>query len=266
MRNKPSKSIFFSFVSLVVLFLLGTVMIYAEQGQVAYSSGWSRGSVSLGGGFAHSECRSGLVGVTAEIQLNLSSNIRVGLGIGYLSDLGNMHMLGNSGGMSGGMMGSMMGGQTGDFSGYSHDFRVIPLTLNLYYVLPVSPKLDIFMVGGWGYYMSSFRDMSTQERNAFGPHTGFGFDLKVAERIIILVEGLYRFVNLRGFENELHPGFREGMAGVGYEEGFWHYNHSQGEYHFHESHEDQAQMMIDSPPFNISLNGFSFRAGIKFRF
>lgn len=262
MRSKHSKSRFLSFVFLGVLFLLSPVMGYTEQGQGASSSGWSRVSFSLGGSYAYSERCSGLVGVMAEIQFNLSSKIRFGFSIGYLSDSGNMHMLGTGGGMSGGMMGSQMG----DFSGYSHDFRVIPLTLNLYYILPVSPKLDIFMVGGGGYYISSFRDISTQERNAFGSHAGFGFDLKVAERIIILVEGLYRFVNLSGFENELHPGFREGTAGVGYEEGFWHYNHSQGEYHFHESNEDQAQMMIDSPPLNISLNGFSFRAGIKFRF
>ncbi len=258
MISKHSKSRSLSFIVLGVLFLLSPVMDYAEQGQAASSSGWSRVSFSLGGGYAYSERCSGLAGVMTEVLFNLSSNIRVGFGIGYLSDLGNMHMEG----MSGGMMGSQLGG----FSGNSHDFRITPLTLNLYYVLPVSPKLDIFMGGGWGYYMSSFRDISTQERNAFGPHVGFGFDLKVAERVIILVEGLYRFVNLRGFENELHPGFREGMAGVGYEEGFWHFNHSQGEYHFHEPDEDQDQMMMDSPPFNISLNGFSFRAGIKFRF
>jgi hypothetical protein len=108
--------------------------------------------------------------------------------------------------------------------------------------------------------------MSTQEKNAFGPHVGFGVDLEVADRIMISAEGLYRFVNMRGFENELHQGFRGGMAGVEYMEGFWHYDHSQGEYHFHEPDEDQDQMMMDSPPFNISLNGFSFRAGIKFSF
>jgi hypothetical protein len=114
--------------------------------------------------------------------------------------------------------------------------------------------------------LSSFRDISTQEKNAFGPYAGFGFDLKMADRIVIVAEGIYRFVNLKGFTNELHSGFREGMEGEEHEEGFWHYNHDHGEYHFHESHEDQAQMMLDSPAFNISLNGFSLRAGIKFSF
>jgi len=266
MRSKSSKSIFFSFVSLVFLFLLGTVMIYAEPGHGASSSRLNRINFSLRGGYAHSEGRSGMVDVKAEIQFRLSSNIRAGFGIGYLSDSDNMHMGGAIGGVSVGMMGGMMSGQTGSFSGGGHSFRVIPLTLNLYYVLSVNHKLDIFMVGGGGYYLSFFRDMSTQEKNAFGPHAGFGFDLEIADRIKIVAEGIYRFVNLKGFTGELHPGFREGMEGEEHEEGFWHYNHGQEEYHFHNSYEDQAQMMIDSPPYNISLNGFSLRAGIKFRF
>jgi hypothetical protein len=266
MRNKLSKSIFFSFVSLGILFYSGTVMIYAEPGQGMSTSGLRRVNFSLWGGYAHSESRGIMIDVKAEIQFSLSSNIKAGFGIGYLSDSDNMHMGGAIGGMSGGMMGGHMGGHTGSFYGDGHDFRVIPLTLSLYYILPVSHKLDIFMVGGGGYYLSSFRDISTQENNSIGTYAGFGFDLEIADRIEIIAEGIYRFVNLKGFTNELHPGFREGTEGGGQEEGFWHYNHSQGEYHFHESHEDQAQMMIDSPSYNISLNGFSLRAGIKFKF
>jgi len=266
MKNKSSKSIFFSFVFLVFLFLLGTVMIYAEQGQAVHSSGLNRVNFSLWGGYAHSESRGIMVDVKAEIQFSLTSNIKAGFGIGYLSDSDNMHMGGALGGMSGGMMGGHMGGQTDGFSGENHDFRVIPITLNLYYILPVNNKLGIFMVGGGGYYLSSYRDISTQEENSFGLHAGFGFDLEVADRIKIVAEGNYRFAKLKGFASELHPGFREGMEGGGQEEGFWHYNHDQGEYHFHGSQEDHAQMMVDSPPFNISLNGFSLRAGIKFRF
>lgn len=266
MRSKRSKSRFFSFVTIGILFLLGPVMIYAEPGQRASSSGLNSINFSLRGGYAHSESRKGMVDVKAEIQFSFSSNIRAGFGIGYLSDSDNMHMGGNIGLMPGGMMGGMMGGQTGGFSGGSHSFRVIPLTLSLYYVLPINPKLDIFMVGGGGYYLSFFRDMSTQEKNAFGSHAGFGFDLEIADRIKIVAEGIYRFINLKGFTSELHPGFREAIVGVGHEEGFWHYDHDQGDYHFHGSQEDLAQIMMDYPPYSISLNGLSFRAGIKFKF
>jgi hypothetical protein len=260
MKHKALKLRFF--VSLGIFLLLSTTMIYAGPKQGASSSNISRANFSLSGGYAHSESCSGMVEVKAEVQFSLSSSIRVGLGVSYLSDFGDMHMSGNIGGMGGGMM----GGMGGDFSGYSHDFNVIPITLSLYYVLPINQKLDIFMVGGGAYYLSSFRDVSTQEKNAFGPYAGFGFDLKMADRVMIVAEGIYRFVNLKGFTNELHPGFREGMEGEEHEEGFWHYNHDHGEYHFHEAHEDQAQMRLDSPPFNISLNGFSMRVGIKFSF
>ena len=207
-----------------------------------------------------------MVGVKTEFQFSLSTNIRAGLGIGYLSESDNMHMDGNLGGMTGGMMDGMMGGMSSGSSGHNHQFRVVPLTLSIYYVLPINTKADIYMVGGGGYYFGSFRDISTQEKNTFGTHFGIGFDFKIADRVIIVTEGIYRFVNLKGFTSELHPGFREGMEGEGHEEGFWHYHHHQEEYHFHESHEDQEQIMIDSPFYNISLNGFSIRAGIKFGF
>lgn len=259
MKYKALKSRLF--VSLGISFFLGITLNYAEPRQGASSFNINRVNFSLSGGYAHSESQSGMVDVKAEVLFSVSSNIRAGLGVGYLSDF-HMHMGGNSGGMGGGMM----EGVGGDFSEHNHDFRVIPITLSLYYVLPINHKLDIFMIGGAGYYLSSFRDISSQEKNAFGPHAGFGFDLKIADRVMIVAEGIYRFVNLKGFTNELHSGFREGMEGEENEEGFWHYNHDYGEYHFHGDYEDQAQMMLDSPPFNISLNGFSLRAGIKFSF
>lgn len=52
----------------------------------------------------------------------------------------------------------------------------------------------------------------------------------------------------------------------GFEEGNWHFHHDEDEYHFHEKHEDLEQMMGDSSLFNIRLNGFSLRLGIKFEF
>lgn len=237
-------------------------MNYAETGQETYSSNLRRMNFTLKGGFAHSESLSGIVDVMAEIQFILSSNIRASLGIGYLSDFDGMHMGGSFCGISGGMM----GGMTGGFSGYNHDFKVIPLTFSLYYVLPINSNLDVFMLSGGGYYLGYFRDISTQRENAFGPHAGIGFDFKVTDRIAIVAEGIYRFINLKNFTSELHPGFIEGTQSEEHEEGFWHFHHDHGDWYFHEEHEDQTQMMMDTSPFNISLNGFSIRAGIKFGF
>lgn len=265
MKSKFSISKIFGLVSLGLFLLFISEKSFAQPGQED-SSRLRRANFSLSGGYAHSESRNGLVDVKAEIQYSISPAIRAGLSVGYLSDSDNMHMGENIGGMSGGMMDGIMDGQMGGFSGHNHNFRVIPLTLSLYYVLPVNPKVDIFMVGGGGYYLSSFNDISRQEKNALGAHVGFGFDLKVADRIMIVAEGIYRFVNLKGFTSELHPGFREGMDDEEHQEGFWHYHHHHEEWHFHEEHENDEQMITDSSNFNISLNGFSLRAGIKFKF
>ncbi len=249
-----------SVISLVFLFSLSSGVGSAQQAQENPREGSV--SFSLSGGYAHAETRRGMVDLKAEIQISLSPNFRIGFGLGYLSDSDNMHIAGSFAGVSGGMMGGMSGG----FSGHRHEFRVIPITLSLYYILPVNPRMDIFMVGGGGYYLGSFEDVSSQDHNAFGPHAGLGIDFKITDRIVIGAEGVYRFVNLKGFESELHPGFREGLPGEDHEEGFWHFHHGQGDYHFHGSEEDEGQMFLDSSPFDISLNGFSLRAGIKFKF
>lgn len=51
-----------------------------------------------------------------------------------------------------------------------------------------------------------------------------------------------------------------------HEEGFWHFHHHEEEWHFHGQNENEQQMIMDVPPFDISLNGISLRIGIKFGF
>jgi opacity protein-like surface antigen len=251
---------FLSSVAIGIIFL-GSTLIYAVSGEDTKNPYQRRVGFSIFGGYAHSEGVGCMADLNIELQFRLSSNLRVGLGVGYL---------GGFDGMQGGMMGGMMGGMNGDFMGgfseHNHNLSVIPLTLSLYYVLPVSPKLDMFMFGGGGYYIGSYKDQTSQNESAFGPHIGVGIDFKIADRITVVAEGLYRFANLKGFTCELHEGFREGMDGEEHEEGFWHFNHHEEEWHFHEEHENEQQMLMDSPPFDISLNGISLRIGIKFGF
>ncbi len=56
--------------------------------------------------------------------------------------------------------------------------------------------------------LNALEYLVSQKENGFGPHVGFGFDLEIADRIKIVAEGIYRFVNLKGFTGELHPGFK----------------------------------------------------------
>jgi opacity protein-like surface antigen len=255
----------FSSIALGII-LLSSAIIHAESDEDAQNPNQTRISLSILGGYGYSESQGGLADLNLEIQFNFSSHVRAGLGVGYLSDSIGMHMDGGFGGMHGSITGSMSSESNDGFSGHDHSFRVIPITLSLYYVLPVNPSLDIFMLGGGGYYFGSYRDQSTQNQSAFGPHVGLGIDFKIADRIAVVAEGLYRFANLKGFTSELHEGFREGMEGEGHEDGFWHFHHHVEEWHFHEEHENEQQMLMDVPPFDISLNGVSLRIGIKFWF
>ncbi len=256
MKKIFSRIKFFSSITLGIIFL-GSTLISAVSDEDTKNLHQRRVGFSIVGGYAHLESVGSMLDLNIEIQFILSSNVRVGLGVGYLS---------GSDGMKGGMMGGMNGDFMGGFSDHNHNLSVIPLTLSLYYVFPINPKLDIFMLGGAGYYLGSYRDQATQNNSSFGPHVGLGIDIKVTDRIAIVAEGFYRFANLKGFTCELHEGFREGMEGEEHEEGFWHFNHHEEEWHFHGEHENQQEILMDVPPFNISLNGISLHIGIKFGF
>ncbi len=248
-----------------IVVLLSSSLSFAGVGNESPKFSEKRINLTIFGGYAYSERIGGMTDLNLEIQLSLSSHVKVGLGIGYLSGNDDMHLNGNFGNMQGGMMGNMRGGIMGGFSGHNHDLKTIPITLSLLYVLPINSKLDVFMMGGGGYYFGSYKDQSTQNKSSFGPHIGLGLDLKVSDRVVIVAGGLYRFVSLKSFMSELHEGFRQGMEGE-HEEGFWHFHHHDNDWHFHEEHENEQQMLMDVSTFNISLNGISLRIGIKFLF
>lgn len=245
------------------LFLFYSAMYPADLRGKKTSRTLDKVSFSLNGGYAHTESRGGMMEFTAEFVLSLSAKIKAGLGVGYLSDSDEMHMGTGFLGMSAGMMGRRMDGFFAGLEEHVHTFRMIPITLSLYYVYPIQPGLNVFMVGGGGYYLGSFRDVSTQEKSAFGPHAGVGIDFRLAKKVALVGQAVYRFVSMKDFSSELHPGFREGEEG--HEEGFWHYHHGHEEWHFHHIYEE-GQMMDDVSPFNISLNGFSLRFGVQFLF
>jgi len=167
--------------------------------------------------------------------------------------------------MLGGMMGGSLIRDGGGFIEYAQDLKVVPLTLSLYYILPVSRSANAFMTGGFGYYLSRFRDVSTQKKSAFGFHAGIGFEFKLSERVRIVTEGLYRFVNFRGFRSELREGIFIDEGGE-IRTGYWHFHHDQNDYLFHGMEEDWAEMMTDTGPFDINLSGMSLRAGLRFSF
>lgn len=100
-------------------------------------------------------------------------------------------------------MGGHGGGMMGGFSGHNHHLQVLPVTLSPYYRLPVNSKVNVFMIGGGGYYLGAYRDVTTQWEGVFGPHVGLGFDFSLAENIGLVAEGVYRFATFGNFSSEI---------------------------------------------------------------
>ena len=261
------------YYSILVLILFSVLLIpnavHAQSELIRNESIIRPIQFSLGGGYAYSEALGGMTDILAELLVSLSSVFRIGFGLGYITDSDSSHMGGNFGQFMGrGMMGSgtMNGDFRGGFASPDHSFRVVPLTVSMYYSIPVLPRLNAYILAGGGYYMGSYRDISTQKNNAFGPHLGLGGEFRIAHRLSVSVEGFYRFVNLQGFSSELHPGFMENEAVNEHEEGSWHFHHHSEDWHFHEEHEDEILRMDEFSEFNINLNGFSLRFSLRFGF
>lgn len=77
-------------------------------------------------------------------------------------------------------------------------------------------------------------DVTTQDKQAFGPHAGFGMDFKVGEKVTIVGETIYRFVTLKGFQREFPFYYLQGIEKLS--------------------------------RFDIVLNGLSAKIGLKFSF
>lgn len=253
------------FLNLALLWML--LLIHPSQSSAAsYEPSENRAGFSMTGGYAHADTMGAMIDLNLEFQFSLSSRMKVGLGAGYLSGNDDMHMSGKFVNMPGGMMGGMNEFMWGGFSGHRHNMKTIPVTLSLYYILPLNHKFDVFMMGGGGYYFASYKDRSTQKKSSFGPHFGFGLNFRVSGRIAIVAQGIYRFVSLDGFMSELHEGFLQDLESGEHVEGFWHFHYRDEAWHFHEEHESEQQTLYDVAPFDISLNGIALRVGIRFLF
>ncbi len=216
--------------------------------------------IGLMGGYSHSESQGGMADLRAELLFSVSRGLKLGIGYGYLGSSDRMHGSG-----FGGMMGGMMGGGGSFAMGLDHSFRSTPLTLTAYLRKPLSDSAGAVLLGGIGYYWSRYRDITVQSKEAFGPHFGLGADLRIGRNILVIGEASYRFVNFKGFRADLHPGFDFDERGHRMD-GFWYFNQRDGRYHFRVEDGQMDEFMRNLPPFDINLNGFSMKAGLRFGF
>jgi len=259
MKTHSSHSVL---LTLLLFFLGGTAVsgLSAQENRAE----WRTISIGLMGGYGRSETQGGMADLKAEILFPLSRSFSLGIGSGYLSGSGQRHGMGNAG-MMGGMMGGLMGGQGGISMGFDHRFRATPLTLTAYLRRPLGYSAGVTLQGGIGYYLSSYRDISLQRKQAFGPHFGLGADLRIARNVLVVGEADYRFVSIKGFKADLHAGFDLDDQGHPMD-GFWYFDQADGRYHFRLDDGHMDEFRRDLPPFDIILSGFSLRAGLRFGF
>jgi len=256
----------------ITIFLLFPLLLFwgAAGTAAARESGKSPIDLGLGAGFGHSEIRGGLLDLMADVRLSLAPNLRLGVGVGYLTSSHHMGTDRRGGMMGGGMMdGGMMGGLDRDMDqgvpGFRNSLRSIPLTATAYYSRPIGRALDLYLLGGGGYYITTFRDLTSQTKSSFGPHLGLGLDFKVARKVLLSAEALYRFVTVKHFKSETRPGYLLDAQGQRVE-GFWSYDHMTERFQFHMSGQDQDAIGSGLQPFDVRLSGFALRVGLRLGF
>ena len=216
--------------------------------------------IGLMGGYSHSESQGGMADLRAEVLLSVSRSLNLGLGLGYLRRYDQMHGAG-----FGGMMGGMMGSGRGLAMGLDHSFRSTPLTLTAYLRKPLSNSAGAVLLGGVGYYWSSYRDITIQRKGAFGPHLGLATDLRIGRNVLVIGEASYRFVTLNGFRPDLHPGSDLDEQGRRMD-GFCYFDQSDARYHFRADDEHMDEFRKNLTPFDINISGFSMKAGLRLGF
>jgi len=216
-----------------------------------------RFSISMNGGFGMLEGHRRLMDLKTELQYGFGRSFRLGLGLGYLNEVegrgDDRDRYDRRPGLGGNQGWNVPRMNRDDIN---RDFRVIPVTLNAYYILPVGGKWNLFMSGGGSYNFAALRGQAEiQHRRSWGGQAGMGLEFRLGAKIQVTAEGGYRFVRFHGFEaprvnptillgdaGPLENWIRRGMNAL--INGFF----------------------APAPPrrFDISLTGFSCRLGLKF--
>jgi opacity protein-like surface antigen len=214
------------------------------------ASEFQRFSLSLAGGFGFQERGCGLADLKAELQYGFSRSLRLGFSVGYLTrgDRDDMMDREGRGRMNGGMMMDNARLSTMLFprqeQEFGRDARAIPLGLNLYYTLPLGRRWSASLWGGGIFAFGSFRAAENAvHKKAFGGQTGLGFEYSLTSKVRLTAEAGYRFLTftrVRPPQPELSPLLRMIANTV------------------------PAWMMPQPKPVDVSLNGCSVRAGVKF--
>jgi opacity protein-like surface antigen len=196
-------------IGLSLLLILGAADMFGRERGAG--TPLQRFSISLGGGYGFAEGHHGMADLQAEFQFSFTPHIRLGLGFGYLTNGEGHSRHDDMGDPRSRMMDSRLGldgwldwGDT--MQEPRPNYRIVPLTLNLYGAFPLGRRWTLFMSGGGSFNFGSFRDAGeTQTKNAWGGQAGLGAEFRLTRNISLVAEGGYR---LLGFKRLTRPRFQ----------------------------------------------------------
>lgn len=213
-----------------------------------------------------------------EFILNLTKNIGIGIGVGYIQrSIASEARL---------KLGSLFGNYKLEPKG-----TAISAKLSAYYLYPVGTRINIFVNGGIDYYFERITYYSKVEINSselifykkyegsakdngIGYHGGIGFEYNVAKNIGIYIEGAGRYVKLRDWHGDYTLTYSKEIinktSGT-----FWYYeelDESTGEYYSNftiskekPTFKSKEQNYRNIRKAEITLSGFSIKIGIRIK-
>ncbi len=136
-----------------------------------------------------------------DIIVNLTPQIGVGLGIGYLQGSKTSEV-------------TFANGTTGTMTN-KPKIRAVPITMGVFYTLPMNGMMRMVLNAGAGLYIAKYShnwrleengywQEFTQEASAtgFGFHGGLGFEFDLSPNIAFVLEGQGRYAKFGGFEGK----------------------------------------------------------------
>lgn len=208
-----------------------------------------------------------------EFILNLTDNLGIGLGSGYIQWKKRSTA-------------SLIVDTLGTVNNNGEpNITAIPIKISVYYFYPVASKMNVFLNGGVGYYFGKIT-LSLEEDiistsivdvwqvfkvkdNGIGFHGGIGFEYNIVQNIAFFVEGAGRYAKLKDWKGEVTykdwlDQLTEKRSGT-----FWYYEFERyGKYY------PNVDIKEDKPTdphfknlrkFECNLSGISLKVGIRIK-
>jgi opacity protein-like surface antigen len=209
-------------VLVIVLLFAAANLVAQDEIPGGEFDGFRKGvGFTLSGGYAQTESFGSVPELTAELQFRIAPRVYAAVSVGYLGEtIANQSS-------------ALRGGAPFGYEDHLHRFQVVPIMLNVYYAVPISPKVAAYVTAGGGYFAATYWDITTQSQGDFGGHVGAGLNFRPSRQVEFFTAGTYRLARIDGFLTVSHPGELPGIA--------------------------------TPSPVDFSLNGFRLQFGMRFR-